>query len=184
MTTSAAIILAEAADHLYSTCELYEDDDLDPADHLAVIQRAFTTSDCQDFAWMVHQITEWPCVTASWSIPGSGRGHHSLVRDPDGRLFDVCGYTDEADLARRFLGAKRAAAGKTITLKEADPEPLNEFDDVDDQGIESNMARIASIIRVLPYAPFNSEAFQKLAARALPGVDVPLIDENKRVLGR
>jgi hypothetical protein len=44
MTTSNSDILAEAADYLYSACELYEDEDLDPDSYLEVIQRAFTTS--------------------------------------------------------------------------------------------------------------------------------------------
>ena len=42
----AKAALAEAANWYFEVCELYEDEDLDPDNHLAVVQRAFTSSDC------------------------------------------------------------------------------------------------------------------------------------------
>lgn len=86
-------VLAEASKCLFIACGLYEDEDLSPDNHLDVIQRAFTSSDCQDFSWMVHLMTGWPCVRATWSMPDLGWGHHSLIRDPEECLFDVCGCT-------------------------------------------------------------------------------------------
>jgi hypothetical protein len=88
-------------------------------------------------------------------------------------------HRDEG-LVRGFLGAKRASARKTVVLKDAEPKPLSEFDDVDDQGVESHMARIAPIVRVLPYAPFDTETFREVASRPVPGVDVPLPDDAWR----
>jgi hypothetical protein len=169
-------VMAEAANYLFTATSLYEDEDLSPDNHLEVIRRAFTTSDCQDFSWMVHLMTGWSCVRATWSIPEVGGGHHTLIRDPEGRLFDVCGYTDEADLAARYLGSRLVADGHSVVIEEVAPEPLNEFYDVDDQGVETHMARIASIVRVLPYAPFNTATFKELASRPVSGVDVPLSD--------
>jgi hypothetical protein len=171
-------ILAEAADHLYEACELYEDADLDPDDHMAVIKRAYSTSDCDDFAWMVHLMTDWQVVRAVWPTPDGMAGHHSLVRAPDGRLFDVGGWTDEAKLTRKYLSKRGVAAGARISLSDGEASPLNDFNEVDDAtGLEEGMVRLASVIRALPHAPFGTRAFRALANRPIEGVDLPLPDE-------
>ena len=161
--------LREAADWLYDACWLYEDEDLDPDNSIAVIKRAYTSSDCDDFAWMLNLMTSWPVVRATWQISDWGFGHHSLVRAPDGRLLDVRGLTDEA------TAAKRCCRRKDIEVKftEVPAKPLNDYDGFDDDGFEPDMQRLAAIVRNLPYAPFNTPDFQQLSLRPLAGVDRP-----------
>ncbi len=96
-----AAVLAEAAEHYYEVNALHEDEDLDPGDHLAVVLRNFTSSDCDAFAGVVAEMTGWPTVRASWTA-GDDFGHHALVEAPGGRLFDATGFTDEAALRRRY----------------------------------------------------------------------------------
>ena len=48
-----------------------------------------------------------------------------------------------------------------------------DFDDFDDDGIESGMKRIASVIRSLPYAPFDTPEFREMSSRPIQGVDLP-----------
>lgn len=160
-------ILAEAADWYYDVAGLHEDEDLDPGDHLEVVRRAFASSDCDDFSFILSKMTEWKCVRASWQIPDWGFGHHSLVMAPDGRLLDVTGWTDEAELSKRYGGRK----GVKVTLAEAEATPSIGFDNYDETGIESGMARIAGVIRCLPYSPFCDDWFREMTLRPLEGAD-------------
>ena len=105
--------LAEAVAWLYDVCELYEDEDLDPDDHLQVVTRAFMSSDCDDFCFFVCAITGWQPVMITWSIPNWGFGHHSAARAPDGRLVDVRGWTEEADI-RKYFGIKKSVATSVV----------------------------------------------------------------------
>ncbi len=155
-------VLAEAAEWFYDVHELWEDEDLDPDDHLAVVQRAFTSSDCDDFAGVVHRMSGWQCVRAAWTVRG-GFGHHTLVRSPDGRLFDATGFTDEAALRKRY-------GAKALTLFDVQPGDEIAYGNADDT------ARIANVVRVLPHAPFDDPAFMALASGPLPeemAVDPP-----------
>jgi hypothetical protein len=88
-------VFREAADWYFDVCSLYEDDDLDPDDHLEVIKRAFTSSDCDAFAYILNLMTGWQPVRVAW-VTRDGFGHHTLVRSPNGGLLDVGGWTDEA----------------------------------------------------------------------------------------
>jgi hypothetical protein len=155
-----AEVLREAAAHYYEVCELYEDDDLDPDDHLAVIKRACTSSDCDEFSGILHAMTGWPVVRPIWEIPDWGLGHHSLLRAPDGRLLDVTGWTDIRKLERRYGGRK----GVRITLAEASVPPRTYSFPEDD-------ALLASVIRSLPHAPFGTKAFRAITCAPVPGVD-------------
>lgn len=167
---SAQAVLEEAADWYMAVADL--DGEVDPDDALAVIKLAFSASDCDDFSWMLNQMTGWPVVRATWNIPDHGFGHHSLVRMPDGRLLDVNGISTEAVAARRCCRRK----GVEVLFSKVPPHPLSEFDDHGDDGIEPQMKRIAGVIRCLPYAPFDTETFKVMSMAPIPGVDVPEFD--------
>jgi hypothetical protein len=158
--------LREAAEWLYDVCELYEDEDLDPNDHVAVIQRAYTSSDCDDMAYMLSLMTGWQTVRMTWTFRG-GFGHHTLVRSPDGRLLDVQGWTDEPSLRKRY-----GKAAKTARFTDVTAEPSIGFDNFDESGIEEGMVRLAGVIRSLPYSPFSDLIFKVLTGRPVIGVDL------------
>jgi hypothetical protein len=168
-------ILAEAAAWYYDLCELYEDEELDPDDHIEVIRRAFTTSDCDDFAWMLNRMTGWQVVELSFAAPQWGIGHHSLVRAPDGRLLDVTGWKDEAAARKEACRIK----GAKFNLKDIDPrEPVwwdgtPSGDDSNDppNGEPSCACRLASVIRSLPWPPFDTAELRALTTLPLPGID-------------
>lgn len=163
---AADAIIAEAADWYYDVAELYED--LDPEDHLEVVQRAFSSSDCDDFAAVLAEMTGWTPVRAQWSHPDIGFGHHALVQHPNGGMMDVHGWTNENDLRTRY-GIK----GEITFLSEAiSPQTLG--DHFDENGIDPIKQRIANVIRALPHAPFLTDArIRTLIQRPLPGVDLP-----------
>lgn len=167
-------ILAAAADELFDACDLSEDDDLDPDNHVEVIKRAYASSDCDDFAWMLHRMTGWQVVRATWQIPDWGFGHHTLVRSPEGRLLDVCGWTDEEALRKRYLGRKKTE----MAFADAEPSPTGSFDEIEDDGTECQMTLIAGVIRNLPHAPYSTPEFRELTGRPLEGVDLPLPGEG------
>lgn len=95
--------LADAATYFYDVCELWDDEDLDPEDHVAILHRAFMSSDCDELAWLLSEALGWQAVRMSWTIPEWGFGHHTMVRSPEGRLADVRGWTDEG-AARDYFG--------------------------------------------------------------------------------
>jgi len=142
--------LAEAADYFYEACELWEDEDLDKDDAIAVLHRAFRSSDCDDFAAVLARMTGWDVVTMTWRIPGYGFGHHTMVREPEGRLIDVAGWTDE-DKLRKAFGIK---TGKSVGWIEGHiSAPMC------DEGDEA-MELIEATIRNLPYTPFDETSFK------------------------
>lgn len=162
-------ILAEAAHFYYTAAELYEDEDLDPDDHLEVLKRAFASSDCDAFASVLARKTGWDTVRFSWTIPDWGFGHHTLVKSPDGRHLDVTGWTSAQQLSKRY-GAKKH--GYSIT--EAPPFEA-EPGEVDDDGFDVDLKRIAAVIANLPYAPFDQAEFRLLCAEhELEGADFPI----------
>lgn len=130
--------LAAVAAWYYDVCELYEDDDLDPENHVEFVRRAFTSSDCGDVAYALHVITGWPVCQL---------GLHACVEAPDGRLLDATGWTTAVAVARPY-GVKMtrrplrveptAAAGFTIDPDDA-PGGYNE-----------TPARTVSAVRALP----------------------------------
>ena len=160
--------LAEAAAHYWVVAEL-DLDEADPDDHVAVLRKAFTESDCDAFAWMLHRMTGWPVVKATFQHPSWGFGHHSLVEAPDGRLLDVRGFQDRATAARRCCRMKDVA----VSFSEAPAEePVTLV--YDDAGVSDEAVRIAAVIRNLPYAPFSSRSFREMSSRPVEGVDVPM----------
>lgn len=161
--------LKEASDYYYDVAEVYENDDIDPEDEIAVLKYAFSSSDCDDFAYVLHKLTGYRVVEQRWSGP-DGFGHHSLVQAPDGRLLDVHGWIDANVLEKRY-GLDRK--GYSSRLEETKPNPMSDFNSHDDEGFEEGLRRIVSVIRNLPYEPFNEGWFQKLTRKELPGVDVP-----------
>lgn len=162
-------VLKAAADFYYDIAELYDDEDLDPEDTIAVLKAAFSSSDCDDFSYALYRLTGYRVVEQRWSGP-DGFGHHSLVQAPDGRLLDVHGWID-ADMLEKRYGLDRK--GYSSRLEETKPNPMTDFNSHDDEGFEEGLRRIVSVIRNLPYEPFNEGWFQKLTRKELPGVDVP-----------
>jgi len=160
--------LKEAAEWYYEASELWEDDDLDPDNHIEVVKRAFMSSDCDDFAWLLSLMTGWQAARIQWQVPDQGIGHHTVVISGDGRMLDVTGWTDLETTSRTY-GFDPANA--IINKQEA--KPLNQFFDFDEHGIEAGMARIAAVIRNLPYAPFDEKWFREMTARPIKGADFP-----------
>jgi len=160
-------ILRAAAAHYYEACLLFEDEDLDPADHRAVLLAAFRSSDCDDFAAALSLATGWESVRMTWLTRHGDAGHHALVRSPEGRLLDVGGWTDPAAL-RRVYGA---AAG-SVTLAPGAPATSN-LGGLDEDGYDEELARLVGVIRALPHAPYGDPGFRALAARPIEGVDRP-----------
>ena len=150
-----AATLAEAADFYYTANALYEDDDLDADDHLAVVLRNFTSSDCDAFADVVAEMTGWTTVRATWTVR-EDFGHHTLVRAPDGRLFDAAGFTDEAGLRKRYRA-------RNLRLADAPPLSVSHLDDPED------LRRIADVVRILPHAPFDGPGFRAVSLPPLKG---------------
>ena len=163
------VVLAAAAGFFYSACELYEDDDLDPDDAIAVLKRAFSASDCDDFAWVLHAVTGWQTVDVTWEVPDWGFGHHTLLRAPNGRFLDVNGWSDQAEVLRR------CDRRKTAVFKITDVEPRNtgDLNLWDDHGVNEEFSRILGVIRALPHAPFSSPDFQAMSMRSMQGADAP-----------
>lgn len=157
-------VLAAAAAYYYVAADLQEDEDLDPQDHVEVLARAFTTSNCDDFAYVLALATGWPAVRMEWLIPGYGSGHHALLRAPDGRLLDFRGWTDEAELRRRY-GAPEAV------FEERAPSPQSFGQCIDEEEIDEEMARIAGVLRALPHTPFSERWFRILLRPPIPGAD-------------
>lgn len=152
--------LREAATFFYESCCLWEDEDLDPEDTLEVLKRAFMSSDCDAFAAVLAEMSGWGIVTMTWQIPNWGFGHHALVRAPGIGLLDITGWTDETRLRKAF------GIGKATDVSFKEGSSLSP--DADD---EDAVAMIRSVIRNLPYAPFNETVFrQKL-------VDGPTVDD-------
>lgn len=150
MTDTDTKTLAAAAEYFYDACELWEDEDLDRDDTLQILKRAFRSSDCDDYAAVLSRMTGWDVVTMTWQVPGHGFGHHALVKDPDGRLLDVGGWTDEQALRKAF-GIRK---NWIMTWHEGHiSSPM--YDD-EDEAVEL----IEAVIGELPYAPYSEAAFQ------------------------
>lgn len=163
--------LAQLADWYYQSAELYEDDDLEPNDHVAVVVRAFVSSDCGPFAYVLNRVTGWQVVAVS-----ADQGYlHSLVRAPDGRMLDAAGWVTERAVKKRY------GARKIVML---DVEPGHAMGlgcflgEMDETGRDGEMCRLVSAIRALPHAPFNEAWFRELSGRPIEGVDLPLPEES------
>lgn len=126
-----------------------------------MIKRAFQSSNCDDFASVLSRMTGWPVTTMTWQIPGYGFGHHAMVRDPEGQLLDVGGWTDEKHLREHF-GIKSA-----IGVKWTEEHLSAPMFDEGDEACEM----IEMTIRNLPYAPYDRPEFQ--AALGPPASSAP-----------
>jgi len=149
--------LGEIASWYYDVCELYEDEDINPNDHMKVVERAFMSSDCDDFAWLLHEVTGHKVIKVTWQDPSWGFGHHSVVRNDEGKFIDVRGETD-IDKIRSYFRVKPTIM---LNASETQAQEPTSFDiDMEDSG----MKNLVSVMRILPYAPFNTAEFQlKLA---------------------
>jgi hypothetical protein len=146
--------LREAANYFYDACELWEDEDLDPNDTIEVLTRAFRSSDCDDYAAVLSRMTGWEITTMTWQVPGHGFGHHTLVKNPDGRLLDVGGWTDEQALRKAF-GIKKSWIIKWQEGHISSPM----YDDGDDA-----VELIETVIGNLPHMPYADPTFQSSLA--------------------
>lgn len=156
--------LTDAAAHYYVAMLLFEDEDVDPDDHLGVVRTAFSSADCDDFAFAVREATGCAIVRIDWIDRGGGYGHHTLNRTNDGRLFDVHGWTDAAALRRRYGIPKNGA----VLPQETDILPGDAFSCGE---IVEDLKRIASILPLLPDGPFADGAFPDAAARLSAAAD-------------
>lgn len=162
----ADAVLAEAADWYYDVCSLYEDEDLDPDDHLEVIKRAFRSSDCDDFAIVLAEMTGLEPVRASWMRDGFPC-HHMLLRRSGERLLDVAGETNAFALRHHY----RIEGDLSIINSAPIPQTLGDFED--DEGIDPNKQRIANVIRSLPWEPYIDGEIRQAIEKPLAGVDFP-----------
>jgi hypothetical protein len=137
--------LKAAAEHFYESCLLWEDEDLDPADHVEVLLRAFRSSDCDDFAEVLGQATGWDTV----------------------RMLDAAGWTSRAALVRLY-----GAVHESVTLATGRPTGVS-LGELDDDGFDEGLSRILGVIRSLPHAPYRDGWFRDLVARPVEGADVP-----------
>ena len=144
MNADHAKVIEAAADRLWDTVESY---DLDPDNSLAIVRQAYLSSDCDDFSWVLSRMTGWEVVQATWEAPGHTMGHHTMVKSPDGRLLDVIGWTDEQAAAKRY---RKPESVRFSNVPQA--SPLNDLCDAD-------VNNIIAVIRALPDAPFQDEAF-------------------------
>jgi len=160
--------LGELASWYYDVCELYEDEDLDPTDHMKVIERAFMSSDCDDFAWLLHEVTGYQVVKITWQIPNWGFGHHSVVRDEEGKFIDVRGKTDLDGIRSHF----RVKTSVEVKISEAEAKEPSTFNlDIEDSG----MKNLVEVMRLLPHSPFNTADFQKKLNDFVARLDVSLV---------
>jgi hypothetical protein len=142
---------SEIAEFLYEVCELYGDEDLDPSNADEVVKRAFMSSNCDDFAWLLSEITGWPTVRMTWQIPEWGFGHHTLVQSPEGRLLDVRGWTDEAR-TRSYFKLKKGVQ----TNVHVSPPHGADWTDPQDDAFKTMIAALKG----RKVSPFSSKAFQ------------------------
>lgn len=157
--------ISDIAEHFYESCLLGEDPSVDPDDHLGVIDAAFLSSDCDDFAWVLSKITGWPGRTLIWNLGSCVTGHHSVVEAPDGRYLDVSGWTDRAAVAERIGKEERL-----VTVHEFRHFPFNFAEFSDDEHLEM----LFGVFQVVPRPPFTDSAFRSALEayrRSLPNGD-------------
>lgn len=176
------LALVELSNWYYSVLDLGTEGDEDQPDSYwsslegvkDVLVRAFASSDCGDFAVMLHQMTGYPVVNL---MGPDGLPVHSFVRAPDGQALDIHGLRSDLEVARSY-GFK----GKAPVTMEVDPHQACgylESDEWNDEGLDERAERLATIIRQLPWAPFNTPAFQALSCRPLEGVDMPVLQDSE-----
>jgi len=164
------MISREAADFFYESCCLAEDPGIDADDPVAVIDAAFLSSDCDDFAWVLSRITGWPAVTLMWNMGMCVTGHHSLVEAPDGRLLDVSGWTDRAAVA-----ARAGVVERLVTASGMRHYPFSFVEDGEDE----HLAMILEVMEGLERPPFTDVSFRETlrsyrSALPSPEEDMPL----------
>jgi hypothetical protein len=145
--------IKEVSAFFHEACGLSNDPSIDPDDHTAVIDAAFLSSDCADFAWVLSKITGWTAKTAIWNMGMCQSGHHSVVEAPDGRLLDVTGWTDATAIAKRAGKDERL-----VTLHEFRHYPFNFSEYADDEFMEALLA----VFEVVDREPYNGSDFGSL----------------------
>lgn len=155
--------LTDLADWFGSVIEFDDPDSVDWDDPAAVVKEAFTASDCGNFSLALSEMTGWPI----YILGGADGPVHALVKAPDGRLLDATGWTDLATLAKRYGVRCLSKCPEGTRGMATDPGAVN------DEGINEEMARVVSAVRALPWAPFNTTSFRKMALRPLRSVDAP-----------
>ena len=175
MSNPLSMSLAELADWYYTTADLGQDGDEDLPESYwtsdegvrAVLLRAFGSSDCGDFAVMLHEMTGYPVV----NLLGPDRFPvHSFVRTPEGLALDVYGACSELEVARRY--GFRGKHPRVVTVDPSNACGHLPSDDWNEEGFDERAQRLAAVIRQLPWAPFNTPEFQALSHRRMEGVDV------------
>lgn len=168
--------LVELADWYYSVLDLGEEEDEDqPLDYWSsdagvreVLVRAFASSDCGNFAVVLHQMTGYPLVNL---MGPEGYPIHTFVRTPEGHALDVTGIHPIAQLARRY--GWRGKAPPTVDVSPSGACGMTLGEDWTDDGFDEQACRVAAAVRQLPWAPFDTPAFQAMTQTSLVGIDVP-----------
>lgn len=174
------LALSELANWYYYTADLArEDDELLPESFWesdegirVMLTRAFTSSDCGDFAVMLHEMTGYPLMNL---LGPDGFPIHTFARTPDGLALDVLGVSTDADVARRY-----GFEGNTPPTTAITPDQACGYlpsDEWTDDGFDERAVRLSAIIRQLPWAPFNTPEFKAMTHRPLAGVDFPQPEE-------
>lgn len=152
-TPSLKDLAADAMDSLSNLCE--SDDDFNEYDALSDLDKVrvrYKHADCDDFAFALNVLMDWPVVCA---VSRSQGPIHRLVQVPEGTdefapgtLVDVDGYTSETALCKRYKAKK---------LTFVDGAPLMGPTIQDD----SELRRVIATIKYLPFAPFTDAAIQR-----------------------
>jgi hypothetical protein len=129
----------------------------------AIIAKIYTNQDFDESACVLAKLTGGMVVVVSWNAEGGGREHCSLVRIPDGRLFDLYGWVDRDEFG------KRPDKPGPIQQEEIDPDvtSLERMERV----------RIIQMAHGLPYGPFNEPWFQEIPWQPVADYVAPLHDE-------
>lgn len=171
--------LSSISEWYYSVLDLWEDADEElPVEHWAtdagikeVMARAFGSSDCGNFAAILHEMTGYPLMNL---IGPGGAPVHSFVQTPEGDAIDIHGVRPVSKVARAYGFKGRDPV--IINVRPGDACGCYLGQDVED-GIDEEAVRVASVIRQIPWAPFNTPDFQRMSNAPLRGVDFPEKDE-------
>lgn len=171
--------LASISEWYYSVLDLWRDEDEDlPVEHWAtdagikeVMVRAFASSDCGNFAAILHEMTGYPLMNL---MGPDGFPIHSFVETPSGDALDIHGVRPITSVARGY--GYRGKKPRVAHALPGDACGCYLGQDVED-GIDEEAVRVASVIRQIPWPPFNEPDFRRMSNAPLRGVDFPGEDE-------
>lgn len=145
MNDKAALLAELAADAACAVSDLFDEERYDwflSLPPLRQIVWRYCHADCDDFAATLNAITGWPVLSL-----GSRIGPvHRLITAPDGRWLDAGGWTDLAQLKKRYR------------LRSLDVLPgLEAYGPIDDATSD-----VLPVLAVLEADPYRTPAFRDL----------------------